>query len=143
MLTASSLFPHHTFHWSCRLSSVCSVLKQHLVSAVIVRCNDFLDHPKLRGCPPYNTVTITTVFTATVILPPALDRHIGAPEEFLLIAVEGQISTAHSPLPAAADDDKLVVSFPPLSPGCAVTNEQPRLCTMLHLSSWLVETICK
>lgn len=108
MLTASSSVS--TPHISLELPFVCSVLKQHLVSAAIVRRNDFLDHPKLRGCPPlYNTVTITTVFTATVILPPALDRHIGAPEELLSIAVEGQISTAHSPLPAAADDDKLVV----------------------------------
>lgn len=65
--------------------------------------------PSCEAVPLYHTVAITTVFTATVMLPPALDRHIGAPEEFLLIAVEGQISTAHSPLPAAADDDELVV----------------------------------
>lgn len=64
--------------------------------------------PSCEAVPPYNTVTITTVFTAMVILPPALDSHIGAPEEFLLIGAEGQISTAHSPL-AAADDDKLLV----------------------------------
>lgn len=78
------------------------------------------------------------LFTATVILPPALERRVCKSEEFSFNHSRRADSMAHFLLPAAADDDELVISFPPMFLGRAVTSEQPRLCTMLHLSSWLV-----
>lgn len=61
---------------------------------------------------PRTAFAIMTLFTAAVILSPAMDRHICKPEEFLLIAGEGPIRAARvsrSLLPDADHDDKVVI----------------------------------